>query len=590
MTEEEKNKPENKEEKKEVSAAENPKGNDPKTDPAENSSQAPDKKNSNPDDPEDTAGKKEEKFSEFKNRIKKERASLLRFFPKIISLMSKNIKLIIRSKASSLIFFFGPLLIILSISLTFNTSSLYDLDVAVYSDTYSTLTNDIISSLGDSTYKVTKTESEEACINALKFHNAHACLVFPANMLLDNSGNNVVQIYVDSSRMNIAYILSQEISSKVAVKASKLSEDMVTKILVALDNVNKDLAKKKPTLDKVISDLTTSKEKTASATSKLSEIDLDYVAASTETVYDEIKKIEDNNNATYSSLRNAFKTVADSYSALTSKVSAAAESLNEIENYVSNADSLASTSKERLNTVKTGFDNAIAEVGKIKITNVDNIVNPLRTSIEPISTQRSFLTYAISTLLVLMFMFVSLLLSSTMVLNDRRSKAYFRNFITPTSDGVFLTAEFITAITVLIIQIVLSLGVIAFFIEGLSLSHFAMMGTILLLVSSVFVAMGMALGYFFKSTESVTIASMSVGIILLFFSNAILPLESIVRSVRELLYFNPFVIGESIIRQIILFNGTFSQFSIMIYALLGWMVACMIGAYVFRKLSKRFKI
>jgi len=504
--------------------------------------------------------------------------------------MSKNVKLIIRSKASSLIFFFGPLLIILSISLTFNTSSLYDLDVAVYSDAYSTLTNEIIDSLGDSTYKVTKTESEEACINALKFHNAHACLVFPANMLLDNSGNNVVKIYVDSSRMNIAYILSQEISSKVAVKASKLSEDMVTKILVALDNVNKELSKKKPTLDKVISDLTTSKEKTASATSKLNEIDLDYVAASTETVYDEIEKIEDSNNATYSSLRNAFKTVADSYSALTSKVSAAATSLNEIENYVSNADSLASTSKERLNTVKTGFDNAIAEIGKIKITNVDNIVNPLRTSIEPISTQRSFLTYAISTLLVLMFMFVSLLLSSTMVLNDRRSKAYFRNFITPTSDWVFLTAEFITAITVLIIQIALSLGVIAFFIEGLSLSHFAMIGLILLIVSSVFVAMGMALGYFFKSTESVTIAAVSVGITLLFFSNAILPLESIVRSVRELLYFNPFVMGESIIRQIILFDGTFSNFSIMIYALLGWMVACMIGAYIFRKLSKRFKM
>ena len=50
----------------------------------------------------------------------------LMFLSVLISLIKKNSKLIVRSKSSSLVIIFGPLLIIGLVGAAFNTSSLYD--------------------------------------------------------------------------------------------------------------------------------------------------------------------------------------------------------------------------------------------------------------------------------------------------------------------------------------------------------------------------------------------------------------------------------------------------------------------------------
>ena len=66
---------------------------------------------------------------------------------KLIEIIKKNLRLLIRSKSSALIVLFGPLLLILLISMAFNTSSLYDIKIGTYSDSYSELSNSIINNL-----------------------------------------------------------------------------------------------------------------------------------------------------------------------------------------------------------------------------------------------------------------------------------------------------------------------------------------------------------------------------------------------------------------------------------------------------------
>src|SRR3989338_4820130 len=108
--------------------------------------------------------------------------SRLNFFAKIFYIMLKNYKILIRSKVSALIFFFGPLLIIFLVSLGFNTSTLYGINVATYSESYSPLSETIISNLSESQFNLLKTKSELECIDNVKFNDFQACVIFPKDM------------------------------------------------------------------------------------------------------------------------------------------------------------------------------------------------------------------------------------------------------------------------------------------------------------------------------------------------------------------------------------------------------------------------
>ncbi|MBT3985152.1 ABC transporter permease [archaeon] len=141
----------------------------------------------------------------------------LNVITKLYYIMAKNFKLILRSKISALLLLLGPLLIVFLLALAFNTSTLYDLNVAVYSESYSSISEDIVSNLSTSQYNVLRMDSETDCIDAIKFDDFQVCVIFPTNMILDNSANNVITIYVDNSRMNIAHLISAEISSKVYI-------------------------------------------------------------------------------------------------------------------------------------------------------------------------------------------------------------------------------------------------------------------------------------------------------------------------------------------------------------------------------------
>jgi len=112
------------------------------------------------------------------------------FFTKIYFIMLKNYKILIRSKVSALIFFFGPLFIIFLVSLGFNTSTLYGINVAAYSESYSALSETLISNLSESQFNLLKTNSEQECIDNVKFNDFQACIIFPKDMALDNSASN----------------------------------------------------------------------------------------------------------------------------------------------------------------------------------------------------------------------------------------------------------------------------------------------------------------------------------------------------------------------------------------------------------------
>lgn len=493
-------------------------------------------------------------------------------FLKLFYIIQKNLKLVLRSKISALIFIFGPLLIISLAALAFNTSTLHDLNIATYSESYSDMSESIITNLTNSQYNVQKLESEPDCIDGVKFGDYHVCIVFPSNLVLDNSENNVIKIYVDNSRINIANLISSQITTKVAVESSSLSTEIVTQILTALDTANTESTQTSSILNTAITDNNEMKSTIDSSYSSTSSIDLSYTTIDTAAIDTELSLIQSAHNISSTELTNLntiIDTLQTSYSSMASKMTTASDTIITLNTNLPTLSAQVSTTTTKLQEANTNINSVTSSIDEIKVTNVNSIVTPIKTSIEPISSTNSYLLYILPSILVLLIMFVALLMSSSAIITEKESRAYFRNFITPTNGLLFLIGEFLTNMIILTFQITLMLFVLYLFFGGmLDKDILLLTGLGLVVIAIFFVLMGMLFGYLFSTKQTVTLASISAGIIMLFFSNTILPLETLSQYFRDIVYYNPFVIGESMLKKIILFYSTFSGISGMIYTLL----------------------
>jgi ABC-2 type transport system permease protein len=510
---------------------------------------------------------------------------------KLYFILAKNFKLILRSKRSAILFLVGPLLIVFLLGLAFNTSNLYDMNVAVYSESYSTISEDIVGNLSDSQYNVEKMNSEAECLDAVKFHNFHVCLVFPSNMILDNSANNIITIHVDNSRLNIANLISSQISSKVFVSAEELSEDMVSSILTVLDTVNTEVATSQATITNLQSLNSEAASSATSASSDLGGIDLTYSTVDTTLVDTEITQIISQNNisqSTFTNLEAEIDSLINSYNALTSKISTASSAITTTTSGLTALQSSLTSGDEKISKVSTSLTNMDTNIDTIKITNVDNIVTPIKTSIEPISSSNNYLLYIIPSILVMIFMFVALLLSSSNIITEKQSLAYFRNFITPTYDFLFILGQFLSNMTILFVEIIVVMATLYYFVPEPGVVSYIFATLVLLVASALFVSLGMLIGYMFNTKQTVVLGALSAGIVALFFSNTILPLETLSTVTRKVLMYNPFVLSAGLIKKILLFGATFAEINLYFYTLIGFAIALFVGAIVTRALFKRF--
>ena len=519
--------------------------------------------------------------------------SRLNFFAKIFYIMLKNYKILIRSKVSALIFFFGPLLIIFLVSLGFNTSTLYGINVATYSESYSPLSETIISNLSESQFNLLKTKSELECIDNVKFNDFQACVIFPKDMTLDNSANNNLLIYVDESRINLANQISDKIASKVGIQADQLSAGIVTQILGAIDNINKEAANQKNHVASLTTNNGQAVAELGTVSGSLDNVDLTAGTLDLTTYYNELDLLKSAVNKTSDkdradAVKLGLDTAASEYKKLATKLSSAKNQVTSIKSSTDALKSAISTDTATLNGLSTSLSTVQTNINSLKITNVESIVSPLKTTIKPLTLKRSYFLFTFPTLLVLLIMFVSILMSATSVVREKKSNAYFRNFITPTNDWLFLIGQYLTDMSIIFAQILIILGVASLAITGLSLQSYLFAGLVLLILASIFTFIGMAIGYLFSTEESATLAAASTSLLFLLFSNTILPLEALTGTLRDIVTYNPFVIGESILKRLILFDSNFTVIYHYIYTLLIFIGFTFLLAAAIRLATKRF--
>jgi len=311
---------------------------------------------------------------------------------KILQVIIKNLKLLTRSKGSALIVLLGPLILMLLISLSFNNSTLFNVKIGAYSDSYSELAESILSQLEDEQYKVVKVDSEEDCVDKVKTEVVQLCLLIPPSLQI--TSQEPITFYVDDSRINLVHLIINTISNKLSIKSEELSIDLTTKIVNVLNDANVKIAEESPNLPEVKSTLTLTESKLSELDSAISGLE------STSSISSEISNIQLSLNVSSGEFSNLTSLV----SALETKISQVKSSSEGVSSLVSQI----SKEKEKVERLNSALSSIIINIDSIEIKDIDKIVNPISSEVRPITTDSTHLGNAFPVLLMIVLMFLAL--------------------------------------------------------------------------------------------------------------------------------------------------------------------------------------
>ncbi|MFA6888139.1 MAG: ABC transporter permease [Candidatus Woesearchaeota archaeon] len=589
----------------------------------------------------------------------------------IIEMIKKNFRVLIRSRSSALVILLGPFFIIFLIGAAFNTTSLHNIRVGIYTAEENEVLDEILTSLSDNEFIVVRSETEEDCVNLVKSGGAHLCMSFPGSMSEDSVAREII-FHVDYSKVNLVFTILNVISGEVDQISNDLSVEYTKMIIEQMNSTAAQIKEKSVMIADLANNAQEMKLNLELLSSELKGIevsssefglsDVDSYLAESNSQLDEFSSITSQTTSSGQEIIGGFETYIDSFEAeLESQVSDIEEFQSTVNTYatiacsvdystisglsfdpcsdltsiqaslesaVTQADELgeqfddirdqlddvnsqlataesqqaeilsaAQTNLEslqsqlessalkidemgaekdsittQLDALVTTLDENIAMISTVEQSissmsdalangefgNAEDIVNPILTKIKPILEKKSYLDYTMPALVVLIIMFMSILLSSTIVMTEKESRSYFRNYIAPIPDYSFLISIFITNLIVVFIQaaIMLVIAQLAF-----NVSVFANLHNILiavLVISSIFIMIGMCIGYLFVSEETATLASISLASIFLLFSSFLIPLESLSETIGSVAQYNPFVLSEAVLRQLIIFGNNLS--------------------------------
>ncbi len=549
-------------------------------------------------------------------------------------LTKKNIRLLLRAKSSALIIVLAPLLLILILGLAYNTSEPAGLVLGVHAPSFTGDVSSFITLLEDNQFTVLRYEqSISPCIEDIKSGAVHTCIALPESLTVESNTAKEITFYLDPSRINLVWMVQETVKSAFNFKAQELSTQLAGNILSALAQAKSSVSAAGTTTASIA-------EKSTSASGSVDAAQASLGSASLEplqTSYD--ASILENATTSLASAADALTTAVQAVDASATLDEGEKESLHDLLDHAQNQLDRAkgfvdggipalvnnllldvSLMQERLRTAVSAIDSSHADLEGAsailqetlsslaalqsalssihssldaqQVTDPNTIAIPLVTRIEKVGKESTYLNYTFPTLLVLVIMFTSLLLGTILVMMEKNSPAFMRNFFLPVKKVIFIASTYLTTMLLMAVQIIIILGISLFFLPETA-AALPLIVLILFIAASFFIFLGMTVGYLFVSEETGVLASISLGSLFLFLSGVVLPIEALSPTVREALSFNPFVLAEGLIREVFIFRSPltliWADLLILLgYAFLFFLVVLFIESVLHQMLTHKF--
>lgn len=525
----------------------------------------------------------------------------------------KNLKLLIRSKSSALVVLLAPLLIVLIIGIGFADFDEGGLTVGVHVSEPGELVDRFVDNLESNGNTLVYYDSSSSCVRGIQEGVILACISFPEGFSIGNERSELT-FFIDESRINLVYRLISSLSSSVGSEQVEISQEITGSLLELIDRsadgftqTISDIVSLRARANSISSnvnrassdvgglDISVSNFNFNPLRSGLSALDEDFsnLRVRALDIVDSGEVLINNTvegtggrsdfisdlNALKSSLSNTESTAENfeefeellenlisSFGELRSQLQAAANVKSDVQSSLNAVSSGISNLDSDLDQIKVRQENLLESINRLEFRSAETIAQPFTTNIEPVTASLGRLTYSFPYLLMLVIMFIGIMLSSTLVFMEKDSKAFFRNFTTPTRKIFFSSMTYFTSMIIILAQVFVILLVAYFYLDIPMLLNWQVSLVIILLSSTLFVLLGMLIGNFFNTNEAITMSNIAIGSVFMFLSNLILPLETLSDFIRSIAAYNPFVVSAEAMRGALLFEFDFvSLMSSIIY-------------------------
>jgi len=166
----------------------------------------------------------------------------------IISLVKKNVRVLLRARRSALIVILGPMLIVFLAGLAFDNTNLFAVEIGTYSENYNDVSNSFIERLSQKQFKVTRFPTEKDCTQGVLTGEVHTCVVFSPDFTIAKSESNEITFHVDYSKINLVWSILNLMTTRVVSQSAELSRNLTAVLINAVEFTSQQIKDRKPTL------------------------------------------------------------------------------------------------------------------------------------------------------------------------------------------------------------------------------------------------------------------------------------------------------------------------------------------------------
>ncbi len=573
---------------------------------------------------------------------------------KIFKCISKNLKVLVRSKLASFVIVLAPMLLFLLLQIALNVPEQFTLDIGVYSEKFSPISDAIVLELRDNNIRVAFTISREECIASVQGGTYSTCIVFPSNMSLGMK-EDTVTIFVDTSKNNIVWAIKDILRNKIEKETISLSSNMTIEVINHVNLVQEGTVARQKDVSRALA-LTKNASK-ANAVSLANANVMNFsinrrnfnvtaikdgiqlaktfannamvkAKSLASSISSDFDKMEDsatlyitNHTARlkYLDIINDTKTYLKSTSqALSYNANSSNINLGDVREHVANLvvgysaltesikknTGLKSDSVTKLQTMAKEIEATLSELNKInatlaefhrsfdqiKILEPQEIVEPFELKVESITPTKSQMSLIFPQFLAIIILFVSLIIPTMMSVSDKRSHSGTRERLTPVYRVVYIMGIYLTNLLLMFIEVILTVVLTRFVLDINVLPNLPSITLSVLLSGSAFIMIGIFLGQLFNEEHNALIAAVSIACLLLFMSGVIIPIEAMPPQFYHANLYNPFVVTISLLRQEIFYSMPIVQLLPQMIFLLLFAMAFYFFTFLYLDIFKRKKI
>ncbi|MGM5483557.1 MAG: ABC transporter permease [Nanobdellota archaeon] len=253
-------------------------------------------------------------------------------------------------------------------------------------------------------------------------------------------------------------------------------------------------------------------------------------------------------------------------------------------NNISNIQNTIDKNIQDIDIIKEKINKFSSKVSSLSEVNTTTLADPFSTNFHHINQSKNQLDYFFPGLLIMVILFTSMLLSGLMIIKERKSPSFFRNIILPPNNNLLLIGILITVLIISSLQSIIITLIAKMFFNVSGIEKFSFLILIFLMASVLFSLLGLLLANILHSQDSFVVTGIILCILLFMLSGTVIPLELMAQGIYTFAKMNPFVLIESMIKNVMIYNiNPFTVINIYLYIIEVFSLGLMIMIIFFFK-------